>query len=115
MRSSALNMARNARLEKGGDTDYELYEHISEHPGLSAYEYAKVSGWSIGRTHSSIKRLEKKGLIKTEHVVEGSRVKLVARPKPWQEFFTKEELEEMKQSGFWDELEMIVTMKPKKA
>lgn len=108
MQSSALIKAREARLEKGGDTDYELYELISERPGLSAYEYAKVSGWSIGRAHSSIKRLEKKGLIKTEHVVEGSKVKLIVKPRPWQEFFTKEELNEMKQSSFWDELETIV-------
>ena len=44
----------------------------------------------------------------TEHVVEGSKVKLIAKAKPWQEFFTKEELEEMKQPDFWDELEKII-------
>jgi hypothetical protein len=87
---------------------HDLYELISENPGLSAYGLSKLKGWSIGRTHSSILWLEKKGLIKVEHAVEGGRVRLVATPKPWQEFFTKEELEEMSKPEFMDEVDTIL-------
>jgi len=108
MGCSTDTKAREARLERGGETDYELYELISENPGLSAYGLSKLKGWSIGRTHSSILWLEKKGLIKVEHAVEGGRVRLVATPKPWQEFFTKEELEEMSKPEFMDEVDTIL-------
>jgi hypothetical protein len=62
----AIEKARDARLERGGDTDYELYELISEHSGLGAYELSKLNGWTAGHTHSSILRLEKKGLVFVE-------------------------------------------------
>ena len=104
----AVERARYARLERGGDTDYELYELISEHPGQGAHELSKLNGWSAGRTHSSILRLEKKGLVFVERTVQGGRAKLAVRPRPWQEFFTPEELEEMRQPGYFDEIEEMV-------
>ena len=107
-RRPAIERARDARLEMGGDTDYELYELISEHSGQGAYELSKLNGWTVGRTHSSILRLEKKGLVFVERIVQGGRTKLVVRPRPWQEFFTPEELEEMRQPGYFDEVEEMV-------
>jgi hypothetical protein len=104
-RNAALQKARSARLERGVDTDFELYELISEHPGHGAYKLSKMNGWTVGRTHSSILRLEKKGLISLQRVVEGGRTRLVTEPRRWQEFFTKEELEEMRQPGYFDEVE----------
>ncbi|MFB3765722.1 MAG: winged helix-turn-helix transcriptional regulator [Methanotrichaceae archaeon] len=95
-RLAALERAKAARLEKSEDTDDELYTLINKHPGKSAYELAKLAGWSPGRAHASIQRLERDGMINCEKIVEGSRVKLVVEPKKWWEFFTKEELEEFK-------------------
>jgi hypothetical protein len=107
-RRPAVERARDARLERGGDTDYELYELISEHPGQGAYELSKLNGWTAGRTHSSILRLEKKGLVLVERIVQGGRMKLAVRPRLWQDFFTTEELEEMRQPGYFDEVEEMV-------
>ena len=44
-------------------------------------------------------------MISVQRVVEGGRTRLVARPRRWQEFFTEEELEEMRQPGYFDEVE----------
>ena len=80
-RRPAIERARDAWLERGGDTDYELYELISEHPGQGAYELSKLNGWTAGRTHSSILRLEKKELVFVERIVQGGRTKLVVHPR----------------------------------
>lgn len=52
--------------KQGAEADYDLYEKISDAPGSSGYQLAKLMGWSTGRTNSAIARLEKKGLIKVE-------------------------------------------------
>ncbi len=96
-RLAALEKAKAARRQKSGDTDDELYTLINEHPGKSVYELAKLAGWSPGKVHASVQRLERDGMIKSEKIVDGSRVKLVVEPKKWWEFFTKEEIEEFKQ------------------
>ncbi len=93
---SRTTAAAQARRERGGDTDWELYELVDECPGLSIYDLAKAKGWSHGRVHGAVKRLEKGGLVKVEQVVEGSRVKSIVNPREWWEFFTPEELEEFK-------------------
>jgi len=90
--------AVQARRAIGGDTDWELYEPIDERPGLSIYELAKLKGWTHGRVHGAVKRLEKSGLVKAELVVEGSRVKSLVRPLEWWEMMTPEELDEFKQT-----------------
>jgi DNA-binding MarR family transcriptional regulator len=89
--------ATEARRERGAGTDYDLYEMISDHPGSSSYELAKLMGWTTGRTRSAIDRLERKGLIKVERAVRDGRSVLSVVPKPWQEFLTPEELEEFRQ------------------
>lgn len=95
-RLKALEKARAARLEKSEDTDDKLYTLINEHPGSSVYELAKLAGWSPGKVHASVRRLERDGMIRSKKIVDGSRVKLIVEPKKWWEFFTKEELEEFK-------------------
>jgi DNA-binding PadR family transcriptional regulator len=90
--------ATEARRERGAETDYDLYEMISDHPGSSGYELAKLMGWTTGRTRSAIDRLERKGLIKVERAVRAGRSVLSVAPKPWQEFLTPEELEEFRQT-----------------
>ncbi|MDD2756676.1 MAG: winged helix-turn-helix domain-containing protein [Methanothrix sp.] len=84
--------AVQARRAIGGDTDWELYELIDERPSLSIYELAKLKGWTHGRVHGAVKRLEKNGLVKVELVVDGSRVKSLVRPLEWWEMMTKDEL-----------------------
>ncbi|HSD56892.1 MAG TPA: helix-turn-helix domain-containing protein [Methanotrichaceae archaeon] len=89
--------ATETRREQGAETDYDLYEMISDHSGSSSYELAKLMGWTTGRTRSAIGRLERKGLIKVERAVRNGRSVLSVVPKPWQEFLTPEELEEFRQ------------------
>jgi len=68
---------------------------------------AKLMGWTTGRTNSAIDRLEAKGLIKVERVVRSGRLQLSVVPRPWQEFFTNEELSEMNEPEYWKELDEI--------
>jgi predicted transcriptional regulator len=89
--------AVQARRAIGGDTDWELYELIDERPRLSIYELAKLKGWTHGRVHVAVKRLEKNGLVMVELVVDGSRVKSLVRPFEWWEMMTSDELEKFKQ------------------
>jgi predicted transcriptional regulator len=89
--------AVQARRAIGGDTDWELYELIDERPRLNIYELAKLKGWTHGRVHGAVKRLEKNGLVRVELVVDGSRVKSLVRPLEWWEMMTPDELEEFKQ------------------
>ncbi len=80
-RLKALEKVRAARLQKSENADDELYTAINDHSGSSIYEMAKLTGWSPGRVHASIRRLEKDGMIRSKQVVEGSRVRLVVEPK----------------------------------
>ena len=105
---TALEKARATRLKRSEEADDELYELINEMPGSNAYKLAKAIGWSIGKVHGSIRRLEKDGLVKVDQGVSEGRVKLVVTPVPWQEFFTHEELEEMKQPAYYEEIKAIL-------
>jgi predicted transcriptional regulator len=89
--------AVQARRVIGGDTDWELYELIDERPRLSIYELAKLKGWTHGRVHGAVKRLEKSGLVRVELIVDGSRAKSLVRPLEWWEMMAPGELEEFKQ------------------
>ncbi len=95
-----LNPAHRKRLKKGGETDWELYELINERPGFNAYELAKELGWSPGRVHGSIKRLEAKNLVHVERSMRDGRAVLNITPVGWQEFFAPEELEEFRNMAF---------------
>jgi DNA-binding MarR family transcriptional regulator len=99
--------AIEARREQGAEADYDLYEKISDVPESSGYQLAKLMGWSTGRTNSAIARLEKKGLVKVERIIKGNRLQLSVTPRPWQEFFSAEELEEMRQPEYKEGLERI--------
>jgi len=60
-----------------------LYEFINKHRGLSVYEIAKRLNWSTGKVHGIVRRLEEKGLVKTEIIVENSKVKRLVYPVDW--------------------------------
>ncbi len=103
--ASRTKKATEIRRERSAEADYDLYEKISDHPGSNGYQLAKLIGWTAGRTNSAIGRLEKKGLIKVEKIIRDGRLQLSVTPRPWQEFFSEEELAEMKQPEYWKELE----------
>jgi hypothetical protein len=105
---AALKKARQIRLEKSEEADDELYDLINLMPDSSVYKLAKTIGWSTGKTHGAIRRLEKDGLIKAELAVADGRTKLMVKPTPWHEFFTETELEEMRQPSYFDEIESIL-------
>jgi DNA-binding MarR family transcriptional regulator len=99
--------AIEARRKQGAEADYDLYEKISDVPESSGYRLAKLMGWSTGRTNSAIARLEKKGLVKVERIIKGNRLRLSVTPRPWQEFFSAEEMEEMRQPEYKEGLVRI--------
>jgi predicted transcriptional regulator len=90
------------------DVDWELYKWIEGHPGLNIYALAKSIGWSHGKVYSSVKRLEEDGLVKVEKVIRNGRTASIVTYRPWQEFFTKEELDEMEQPGYFEEIHAIL-------
>ena len=90
------------------DVDWDLYKWIVGHPGLNIYELAKSIGWSHGKVYSSIKRLEKDKLVTVEKVIRNGRSASIVTHRKWQEFFTKEELDEMQQPGYFEEIEDIM-------
>jgi DNA-binding MarR family transcriptional regulator len=90
------------------DVDWDLYKWIEGHPGLNIYELAKSIGWSHGKVYSSVKRLEQDGLVKVERVIRNGRSASMVTSRKWQEFFTKEELEEMQQPGYFDEVDTVL-------
>jgi predicted transcriptional regulator len=90
------------------DSDWVLYEWIEEHLDLSIYELAKSINMSHGKVYSSVKRLRDDGLVNVETAIRNGRSVSIVTYKKWQEFFTSEELEEMRQPGYFDEIEAIV-------
>lgn len=95
------------RRELAEDVDWELYRWIEGHPGLSIYELAKSIGWSHGKVYSSVKRLERDGLVKIQKEIRNGRSVSIVTYKKWQEFFTDEELTEMSRPEFLDEIERL--------
>ena len=86
--------AIDARITEGLETDYELYKVINKHPGYSVYQLAKETGWSSGKVHGSVRRLEKEGLVRTTRTIKAGRAVLEVRSVPWEDYFTIEELKE---------------------
>jgi DNA-binding MarR family transcriptional regulator len=95
-RVSASLPAVEAVKRKGADTDWTLYQCIDKHPGESIYALSKAIGWSTGKVYASVKRLIEDGLVRTEKSVKDGRSVLLVKPLEWREFFTAEELEELK-------------------
>ncbi len=107
MSRSTIKHAIEAVEDKGIDTDLELYNEIELHPGESIYSLAKMMGWSTGRTYTSAHRLEKAGMVHIEKAVRNGREVLIVKPKTWEEYFTPDDLEEMRSPDFMDEVERL--------
>ncbi len=69
--------------------DY-LYEFVNKYRGLSVYEIAKRLNWSPGKVHAIVKKLEEKGLVRTEMVVEKGRVKKKVYPVDWKDLLPED-------------------------
>jgi hypothetical protein len=59
-----------------------------------------------------VKRLEAGGLVKVEKVIVNGRSASVVTNRRLQEFFSPEELEEMQEPGYFDEIEEILKKAP---
>jgi hypothetical protein len=108
MRGKTIHHAIEAVRKKGVDTDLQLIDKIEQMPGESVYALSKAMVWSTGKTYTAARRLERAGMIYIKKSVRNNREVLVVEPKAWPEYFTPEELEEMRQSGYFEEIEEIL-------
>lgn len=76
-------MVCNIATARGVYSEDTLYEFVNKYRGLSIYEIAKKLGWSCGKVHGIVKRLEEKGLVKTVVAIENNRVKRKVFPVDW--------------------------------
>ena len=111
MLSKTIQAVRK-REELAEDVDWELYKWIEKHPSQNIYALAKSIGWSHGKVYSSVKRLETDGLVKVEKVIVNGRSASIVTYRRLEEFFTPEELEEMQEPGYFDEIEEILKKAP---
>ena len=89
------------RKRIGRVTDFELYDFISENPGLSAYELANQINWSLGKVSGALSRLIKRGLLKVKEVVSNPHPKKEYYPISWDKLIdwsqvSKEELKSLR-------------------
>ena len=99
-KSSPAFSAVEAVKRKGADTDWALYQLIDKRPGESIYALSKAINWSTGKVYASVKRLANDGLVRIDNSMKNGRSVLVVKPLEWQEFFTPEELDELKNMNF---------------
>lgn len=109
MRGKSIHHAIDAVKEKGIDTDLELYDKIERLPGENMFKLSQEMGWTPGKTYAAACRLENAGMVHVEKAVKNGREVLVVHPKSWQEYFTPEELEEMSQPEYFDDVKAILT------
>jgi DNA-binding MarR family transcriptional regulator len=74
---------------RGELAEYHLYGIIKAHTGLSIYELAKFVDWSKGKVYNIVKALEQEGLVRTEKIEEGGRIKRKVYPLDWERFLPK--------------------------
>jgi len=75
---------------KGKYAEDYIYEFVNKNRGLSIYEIAKKVGWSSGKVYNIVRSLEQAGLVKTELIVEGGRVKRKVYPTSWVELLPED-------------------------
>ena len=73
--------------------------------GESVYSLAKVMVWSNGKTYAAARRLEKAGMVLIDKAERNGRYVLTIKPKTWEEYYTPEELAEMRKPEFMDGVE----------
>ena len=108
MSATTIKTAIAAVEDKGIETDLELYEVVDKQPDESVYSLAKAMGWSTGKTYAAARRLERAGMVHIDKTERNGRYVLTIKPKTWEEYYTSEELEEMRQPEFMNEVEAIM-------
>lgn len=108
MSVTTIRTAIAAVEDKGVETDLELYGLVEKQPSESVYSLAKAMGWSTGKTYAAARRLERAGMVHIDKAERNGRKVLTIKPKTWEEYYTPEELEEMRKPEFMDEVEAVV-------
>ena len=108
MSATTIKTAIAAVEDKGVETDLELFEVVDKQPNESVYSLAKAMGWSTGKTYAAARRLERAGMVHIDKAERNGRSVLTIKPKTWEEYYTPEEIAEMRQPAFMDEVEAIV-------
>ena len=80
----ARKMAKKVGNLKGELAEDYHYEVVNAHAGLSIYELAKMVGWSTGKVYHLVKALEQAGLVRSEKLEEGGRIKKQVYPVDWE-------------------------------
>lgn len=83
-------MAKKRENLRGELAEDYLYEIINAHEGLSIYELAKLVGWSTGKVYHIVKALEDDGLVRTEKIEEGGRMKRKVYPVDWEQLLPED-------------------------
>lgn len=108
MSATTIKSAIAAVEDKGVETDLDLYSMVEKQPGESVYSLAKIMNWTNGKTYAAARRLERAGMVHVEKTERNGRYVLIIKPKTWEEYYTPEELAEMRKPEFMDEVEAIV-------
>lgn len=108
MSATTIKTTIAAVEDKEIETDLELYGVVDKQPGESVYSLAKAMGWSASKTYAAARRLERAGMVHIDKNERNGRCVLTIKPKTWEEQYTPEELEVMRQPEFMDEVEAIV-------
>jgi predicted transcriptional regulator len=87
---SSEKMAKNIANLSGDLAEDYLYEVINAHEGLSVYELAKLVGWSTGKVYHIVKALDGDGLVQTEKLEEGGRIKKKIYPVDWEKLLPED-------------------------
>jgi predicted transcriptional regulator len=83
-------MAKKMETLRGELAEDYLYEVVNDHAGLSIYELAKFVDWSTGKVYHIVKALEQEGLVRTEKLEEGGRIKKKVYPVDWEELLPED-------------------------
>jgi predicted transcriptional regulator len=78
------------------ETDWELYNFVCSHENCTIYEISKLLNWSVSKVTQSVKRLIDANMVREKEEVVSGRVIKVIVPVKWTEYFTEDELKEIK-------------------
>lgn len=83
-------------IEDALEIDWELYNFICNHEDCTIYEISKHLNWSTSKVTQSVKRLIAANMVREKEEVMSGRVIKVIVPVKWTEYFTEDELKEIK-------------------
>lgn len=101
MSDTTIKSAIAAVEDKGIETNLEFYEVVYKQPGEIVYSLAKAMCWSNGKTYGAARRLERADMVHIEKAERNGRYVLIIKPKTWEDYYTPEELAEMRLPSLW--------------